>query len=195
MNRNLVNILNLEITKQNIDVNSIFYIGLGKTGSASIFHGFPNRPCFHYHDYTYFNYVNGANLKSNQELIDLISNIGYMLGFNPVVIECTRNPMDRALSAIYWNYYNNKNLDHHDLFKMTDEELTYILNNYIKEKPFYKTVNIPKNIKHIILKLEDKNKWCDILKSYGINDYINKDCNINKDINYIKFKNKIYSII
>lgn len=182
------NILDLEITKPLINKDSIFYIGLGKTGSASIFHSFPNRPTFHYHNFHYFNYVNNGNLKNNQELYNLISNIGYMLGFKPYIIECLRNPYDRAISATFHKYFNDKKLDIDDLFKMDINVLKRIVKHYYDEKPIYQTVNIPDNIIHITLKLEEREKWNDILKSYGINDFVNKSSNVNKSKKYKDFK-------
>lgn len=184
----------LEITKPFINRESIFYIGLGKTGSASIFYSFPNRPTFHYHNYHYFNYVNGSNLKSNQELFNLISTIGYMLGFKPIVIECTRDKKARAISALFHNHFNDKNLCHKKLLNYNDEELRNLLLEYYNEKPVYKTVTIPNNIIHIILKLEEKNKWGDILTKYGINDYIAVDKNVNEHPLYIELKERCKNI-
>lgn len=193
------NILDLEITKKIITPQSIFYIGLGKTGSASIFHSFPNRPTFHYHNYTYFNYVNNGKLKSNQDLYNFISNIGYMLDFKPIIIEATRNPYKRAISALFHNYYNSKNKNHKDLLNMNIDKLKKELEKYLYMSPLYKTVIIPDNINLIILKLEEKEKWNDILKKYNINDYtpINKNVNNNDDYKKLKeiINNNIYKYL
>lgn len=185
-----MNILKQEITKQEINKDSIFYIGLGKTGSASLFSSFPNRPTFHYHNYHYFNFVNGCNLKSNQELINFISNIGFMLGFKPVVIESIREPIERAISCLYHNTFN---LDH-DVNELLNYDINILKNDlevYLKEKPFYSIVDIPKNITHIKLNLENIKDWKNELKKYNINDYNYREKNINKDKLYLQFKERV----
>lgn len=180
-----------EISNYVIDRNSVFYIGLGKTGSSSIFHGLKNSTTSvcHYHSHIYFNYVTGAKMKSDQELIDFISNIGYMLGFRPKVIECLREPRSRAISALWHNWFND-GYTIKELLQKPVDELELLLEPYLDENPFHQSVRVPDNIDFIVLHLEERDRWQNILKSHGI-DWEYLDTNVTTHPEYTELKKKL----
>lgn len=181
-----------EISRPVIDHQTVFYVGLGKTGSSSIYHGFKhNRTVCHYHSFHYFNWVTGAKLKDNDELLRLISGIGYMLGFSPIVIECVRQPGNRAISAVF---HNCREVEIETLMSKSDHELLYLLKQYIDEKPVHLTVKIPENIRYIVLELEKKDTWQQTLREYGL-EWTPIDSNINTHHLYPGFKQRCIKIL
>ena len=84
-------------------IPKIYYIGLGKTGSSSIKHGFSQVNTAHWHDVGYFELIYGTNLLSsnNYDLYDFILYIGNKYNFKPIIIECIRNIIDLELSTIF----------------------------------------------------------------------------------------------
>ena len=141
----------------------------------------------------YFNHVNGANLEDNQDLFKLISNIGHMLGFKPIVIECHRNKLDRAISALFHDIYNCKEIPDgpekaENLHLLSENELINLLMPYMQQVPISQTITMPDNIIHIKLRIEEKHMWAEQLAVYGITDYTPIDVNINYNHNYTLLK-------
>lgn len=91
-------------------VPSIYYIGMGKTGSSSIRHGFPHHTVAHWHNEAHFQRLYRTNLLSahNISLIELIEYIGYTHHFKPLIVECVREPISHYVSCTFQQIYNHK---------------------------------------------------------------------------------------
>lgn len=183
-----------EISRPILDRNTVFYFGIGKTGSASIYHGFSDKGTVcHYHGSQYFNWVTGADTKDDTEVLKLISGIGYMLGFRPRVIECVREPKSRAISALFHEWFNlGKDID--ELLQKPDHELKSMLQKFLEEKPVHETVKVPDNIEYIVLDLKDKAQWREKLLEYGL-DWTPIDSNVNNHPCYKVFKDRALALI
>jgi len=109
---NLINLICSKRQEIKININSnnisefipkIYYIGDGKTGSASIKNGFPDVNVAHWHTTQYFEQIYNTKLLSynNLDLYDLIIYIGNKFNFKPIIIESIRNPIELGISRIF----------------------------------------------------------------------------------------------
>jgi len=116
-----------EITNKNKEeIPSIYYIGLSKTASASLMYSFPNNSVAHWHNIEYFESIYKTDLltKNKIDLVDLVLFIGKRYNFEPLLVECIREPIsniisnsiqhlkkDRACSCELCNWKESKILD------------------------------------------------------------------------------------
>lgn len=103
--------VNVHSNKVSEFIPKIYYTGEGKTGSSSIKRGFPSVNVAHWHDTSYFEAQFNTTLLSshNYDLYDLIIYIGTKFKFKPVIIECTRNPINIGISTIFQHIKRNRN--------------------------------------------------------------------------------------
>lgn len=89
-----VKIINNEFPK-------IFYIGLGKTGSQAIMHGF-DVSIAHWHSVEFFEkkYKTKLLSKNNLEIYDLIFYVANKYNFKPLIIEIIREPISLFISRL-----------------------------------------------------------------------------------------------
>ena len=83
---------------------TIFYNGLGRTGSAAIKHGF-SETVAHWHGDIHFRHLFHTNIK----VLDFITYCGQKHNFIPLVIECMRDPIARRISE-YIHYLKKNNI-------------------------------------------------------------------------------------
>lgn len=83
-------------------VPTVYYIGLSKTGSASIYYGFPNNHVAHWHSVEYFEKLHRNSMisKYGLNLYEFIIAICKPHGIKPLIIECLRDPVARRISEI-----------------------------------------------------------------------------------------------
>ena len=91
-----------EISKRN-EIPKIFYIGQGKSGSASLLHSFPDVCVGHWHSVEYFEKQYNINVlsKNNLDLYDLIIYIGKKYNFKPLIIESLREKVSCCISLFF----------------------------------------------------------------------------------------------
>lgn len=90
-----------EITNKNKEeIPSIYYIGLSKTASASLMYSFPNNSVAHWHNIEYFESIYKTDLltKNKLDLVDLVLFIGKRYNFEPLLVECIREPISNIIS-------------------------------------------------------------------------------------------------
>ncbi len=92
----------VSVNKTTLNVPSIFYLGMEKSGSKSILFGFPEHKVAHWHSVHYFEEKYETNLLSsnNLDLYDFAIYIGKKYNFKPLIIECIREPVAQIISAI-----------------------------------------------------------------------------------------------
>lgn len=90
------------ISKRN-EIPKIFYIGQGKSGSASLLHSFPDVCVGHWHSVEYFEKQYNINVlsKNNLDLYDLIIYIGKKYNFKPLIIESLRENVNCCISYFF----------------------------------------------------------------------------------------------
>ena len=116
----LINIKHKEITVNNNQHPTIFYIGMEKTGSSSIKNGFPTHSVAHFHSTEYFENIYKTKLltSNNRDIYDLILYIGKKYNFKPLIIECIREPISQITSAIIQHLKQCKNCKDPDFCDM-----------------------------------------------------------------------------
>jgi hypothetical protein len=203
------NILDI-ITKSKIEIYnpnkeeypSVFYIGLGKTGSQSICSGFTDNKVAHWHSEIHFRNIYKVDI-SPLTLLDIVD---YVSRIKPVlVIECIRDPISRALSILFQEFHMSRidsNLSSNlDFIKqwvtnyLNDEKMFLYANNWKSyydinilpefnpQKQYFYTNLTNKSIQLLFLRYENIEQHKDIINNIGysfINKYINKTCSRTK---------------
>lgn len=105
--------VNKKTSNIRVFIPKIYYIGMGKTGSATIMRGFKGVNVAHWHNTKYFESIFNTKLLSNNnlDLYDLIKYIGKRFNFKPIIIECVRNPIEKKLSHIFY-FHIHRNCKH-----------------------------------------------------------------------------------
>ena len=116
---------------------SIYYIGMGKTGSVSLLKGFPKNYVAHYHGISSFEKIYNTNILSvnNIDLYDIVLYIGQKIKFKPLIIECIREPIGQMISVcmqhLKFDRDCNCNLCKWKLHNKNMDELLEIIKNRI----------------------------------------------------------------
>jgi hypothetical protein len=110
--KNTINISNIinEIIKcdkplffnNNSDMKgTIFYIGLGKTGSMTLCNSIINKNIFHSHSTSCYDfYCNNILTNNNLTCYDLVKMFGIYFSYKPLIIETIREPISQLISLI-----------------------------------------------------------------------------------------------
>jgi hypothetical protein len=113
-------------------IPEIYYVGLGRTGSASIKSAFPQSTA-HWHSIEYFEkllYKNDLLSKNKLTMYHFIKYIGNKHQFKPLIIECIRDPIARVISVFgrRWSTIDkNKKLDLNTVIKQVkDSHMKYV---------------------------------------------------------------------
>jgi hypothetical protein len=106
--------INININSNKISefIPKIYYIGIGKSGSTTIYKGFSNVNTVHWHNVPYFEKIYNTKLltNNNYNLYDLIIYIGNKYNFKPIIIESIRNPISLKISSLFQHIKSNKEI-------------------------------------------------------------------------------------
>jgi hypothetical protein len=81
---------------------TIFYIGLGKTGSMTLCYSMINRNVFHSHSTKcYDNYCNNILSSNNLSCYDFVKMFGINFNYKPIIVETIREPISLLISLIF----------------------------------------------------------------------------------------------
>lgn len=193
----IISYSDIEIYNRHIEqYPSVFYIGLGKCGSQSICAGFTNNKVAHWHSERHFKNVYKVDI-SPLTLLDIVD---YVSMTKPVlVIECIRDPISRALSIIFQEFYASRldpklssnldfikswvidYLDSGKMFLYANHWQSYydidILKKFNPTKKYFYTNITNKCIELLFLKYENISEHKNIINSIGYsfeNKYLNK---------------------
>jgi hypothetical protein len=178
-----------EFYKPNLEIfPSVFYIGFGKTGSQSICAGFANNKVAHWHSEKFVEKLYGISLNNNT-LLDIVDYTKTKSNIVPLVIECVREPISRALSVIFQEFHTkriSKTKSSDEAFvkewvsghinkKIIPYSLNWkshygidILSAPIKDKKYFYT-EIPNVVKLLYLRYENIKMSNTIINSIGYN--------------------------
>lgn len=85
---------------------SVFYFGLGKTGSQSLCRGFIKNKVAHWHNEEYFSRIYKIN--ENINLLEIAENTFNDTKIKPLIIECFREPISRSISSVFQHISSKK---------------------------------------------------------------------------------------
>jgi hypothetical protein len=159
----------------------VFYIGKGKTGSASIFNGIKDKAICHWHGTEYYESIHGTSILSTNGLTiyDYIEWVNENI--HPVkIIECYRDPVAQFLSSLFqWFASTNANRAK-KIFLDFYPKITFQIE---LEKPNSK-------LEVIYLKTEESELWSDILSKHDL-IYVNNFKNKRDILQYNKLKEEL----
>lgn len=88
-------------------IPDIYYVGLGKTGSANFLQAFPKHTVAHWHSLSYFRRIHGKDsLKGYNNLYDYIFDLCSEHNIKPLIIECFRDIVAQRVSTYFQKYKN-----------------------------------------------------------------------------------------
>lgn len=192
-------------------VPTIYYIGLEKTGSASIKYGFKSHKVAHWHNEGYFQWIYGTKLltKNGITLFDLIMYIAKKHKIKPLIIESIREPISRQISLFFQMIHikkvqlpENNQLDFcidklkNETFALSPYSIKWkkyfgidILKEYDPSKKYiYKDLD---HVKLLFLKFEDIEMRPQIFKSIGYT-YHEKHTNDSEKRVYAELYRNVY---
>lgn len=135
-----------EVYNTNIgQVPTVYYIGMGKTGSGSIVTSLPDHQTAHWHEEHYFEVIYKTNLLTANKitLLDFVIYASRYTSQKPLIVESLREPISRAISDRFqcWHqdafnpsYHSGNRQNPHHLPTM-EEGLN--LENYRFVFPYY----------------------------------------------------------
>lgn len=155
-------------------VPDIYYIGLGKTGSASFLHAFPKHTVAHWHSLNYFERIHGKDsLKGYNNIYDYVFDLCFKHNVKPLVIECFRDIVAQKVSSYFQEY---KNILHKDstynliMSKLFTDEFKFqphspkLIPKYLTELKPYQETELGK---FCILKFEEIESRRDFFQNIG----------------------------
>ena len=159
----------------------VFYIGKGKTGSASIFKGITDKSICHWHGTQYYERIHNTNILSqnNLTIYDYIEWVDQNI--HPVfVIECYRDPISQFVSSLF-QWFGSLNID----------KVNQILHDFFPKITFQKELEKPNSYLNVIyLKTENSSNWENELEKYNIH-YKNNIANKQTSLKYHQIKSLI----
>lgn len=175
----------MKLREVNINTTSyptLFYIGMGKTGSSSLFHGVKSHTIAHWHDTMYFCRIhnNYSLIKEGLNVYDFANDIGKDNDFEPIFIEAVRDPVAQRLS---WYFQIFKNATAQQVIHAMQNDEWYFELNHFKE-------GMEVEIEPIILRFEDIHTWQMQLALHGIT-YEPIHTNKRSNTEYQKAKEKL----
>lgn len=171
--------MNLKEVRLNGEIfPQVFYVGMGKTGSSSLFYGI-KEPVAHWHDTEYF-----CRIHNNYSLVieginiyDFILDTCNEYGIEPIFIEAIRDPVAQRLS---WYFQIFKNATAKQVIHaIQNDNWTFELNHFIE--------GMDDQIEPIVLRYEDIDIWQMQLALHGIT-YEPKHTNKRNNPEYEKAK-------
>ena len=161
---------------------SVFYIGMGKTGSSALYYGIKNRGVAHWHDSMYFYRLH--NLfdlgKDKINVYQFILNTCKQYDIKPIFIESVREPIAQRISW-YFQLFKNATATQ-VIHAMQSDDFTFEFNHF-KE-------GMDDEIDPILLKYEEINLWQMQLALHGI-DFELKHTNKRNNPEYKKAKENL----
>jgi len=161
---------------------SVFYIGMGKTGSSALYYGIKNRGVAHWHDSMYFYRINNC-FELGRDRINVYEFIIATCkdnGIEPIFIEAVRDPIAQRIS---WYFQIFKNATYKQvLHAMQNDDFVFEYNHF-KE-------GMDAEINPIILKYEEINLWQMQLALHGI-EFELKHTNKRNNLEYDKVKQNL----
>ena len=175
-----------EVSIKNGDpVPIVFYIGTGRSGSASIMYGLSETTA-HWHNEKYFSeiYRTDILIKNSICLYDLVTFIGRKYDFKPLIIESFREPVARSISLVGQSMFSGEKIveTYDDYVKEIGSQIE-VCENFIyslrfrdyfgvdllsefdgRRGYFYKELD---NAKLLLLKCENSSDWEIIFSSIG----------------------------
>lgn len=143
---------------------SVFYIGLGKTASSSVLHGFPDHSTAHWHGAEYFQRLHGSKSLSGYQdnLYDFIFSNCIKNKIKPLIIEHIRDPIARSISL---EFQLNGKLTYNEAINLlsSDDYINKLCNHSVDHEPYSRHL-IPKYLNELKKYQENKHGKFVILK-------------------------------
>lgn len=173
-----------EVNVNDTPYPTVFYVGMGKAGSASLFYGIQNATVAHWHNTEYFCRIhNNYDLPNNgKSIYDFIHDLGELYSFRPIVIESFRDPIAQRLS---WYFQVFKGITSKQaIHAMQSDFWMYSRNFEIEVEIDYF------NFDYIELKFDEIGSWQKQLAEYGL-EYLPKHENKRANIEYDKAREQL----
>lgn len=189
MKEKIINIKPSKEIKNHIKgtIPDIYYVGLRKTGSASIMNGFPNNRVAHWHGRKHFERLHNTNYlsKNNISIYEYIFEITKHNNIKPLIIESIREPVARRISEVFQDHkFVLKTLTYDKVVNILDNDKFIFNPESLKlEKAF--NLNLEKvmqyeHLKICIIRNEDTKERVEFFKELGYNYVDNRTNDSNK---------------
>jgi len=167
---------------------TVFYIGMGKTGSASLYYGIKSHSVAHWHNTEYYCRIHNDYrlLENDMTVYDLVEEIGQQHNFTPIVIESFRDPVAQRLS---WYFQVFKGITAKQAIHAMQSDLwQYESNLEIERSHDLHYAGDPNRLFELIhLRFEDIELWQEQLSLHDI-DWQPTHSNKRKNYEYVKAK-------
>lgn len=194
--------LNIKPSKEiknyiNGTIPDIYYVGLRKTGSASLMYGFPDNRVAHWHGLSHFERLHKTNyLSSNKiSLYEYIFEITKYHNIEPLIIESVREPVARRISEVFQDHkFVLNSLTYDKVVNILDNDDFILKPESLKLKKVF-NLNLEKvmqyeHLKICIIRNEDTKKRVEFFKELGY-DYVDNRTNDSKKKPWRELYNKV----